>query len=243
MQRNPNWTRDELILALDLYRRDPSAVGNEHHPAVIALSALLNTLPLRPHAASTNFRNPSGVGMKLANFRALDPEASGAGLKAGGRLDKEVFDAFAHNPALLRQTADHIRAAGQALPPPIDASDEDDDAFEAEEGQLLTRSHIARERTPQLSRRKKQQVLKATGYLACEVCGFDFVATYGEHGEGFAECHHTKPVSELSPGDTTRSTDLAIVCANCHRMLHRHRPWKTIAELKALVEAHRATHQ
>jgi predicted HNH restriction endonuclease len=29
------------------------------------------------------------------------------------------------------------------------------------------------------------------------MCGFDFKDKYGELGEGFAECHHTIPVSEL----------------------------------------------
>jgi len=55
--------------------------------------------------------------------------------------------------------------------------------------------------------------------LECEVCGFDFFETYGERGNGFAECHHKLPLSH-----GTRSTylrDLAVVCANCHRMLHR----------------------
>jgi 5-methylcytosine-specific restriction protein A len=36
----------------------------------------------------------------------------------------------------------------------------------------------------------------------------------------------------LRPGTKTRLIDLALVCANCHRMLHRSRPWPTIAELR-----------
>ena len=33
-------------------------------------------------------------------------------------------------------------------------------------------------------------VLGEQGELAYEVCGFDFVAGYGELGSGLAECHH-----------------------------------------------------
>ena len=69
----------------------------------------------------------------------------------------------------------------------------------------------------------------------CEACGFDFEQTYGNLGKDFAECHHSKPVSELKPGEKTKLTDLRIVCANCHRMIHRVRPWKTVAQINALV--------
>jgi 5-methylcytosine-specific restriction protein A len=100
---------------------------------------------------------------------------------------------------------------------------------------MLTREHKFRERNRLLVNRKKQQALKATGGLECEVCAFDFFAIYGEIGRNFAECHHTLPISDLADARETRLSDLAIVCANCHRMLHRARPWKTIQALKKLL--------
>jgi len=45
-KRNPTWTRDELILALDLYLHEPAARGSKTHPAVIELSGVLNRLPI-----------------------------------------------------------------------------------------------------------------------------------------------------------------------------------------------------
>jgi hypothetical protein len=51
----------------------------------------------------------------------------------------------------------------------------------------------------------------------------------------FAECHPALPISDLAEACETRLSDLAIVCANCHPMLHRARPWKTGQELKKLV--------
>jgi 5-methylcytosine-specific restriction protein A len=79
--RNPPWTRDELILALDLYFR----LGRKHegpsHPEVMALSKALNTLPIHDNQQRADFRNPAGVAMKLANYLAIDPEYPGTGLR------------------------------------------------------------------------------------------------------------------------------------------------------------------
>jgi hypothetical protein len=50
-------------------------------------------------------------------------------------------------------------------------------------------------------------------------CGFDFAEFYGAIGERFAECHHVRPLHEGQRRTYLR--DLAILCANCHRMPHR----------------------
>jgi len=100
---------------------------------------------------------------------------------------------------------------------------------------LLTRKHLARERNRKLVIAKRKQALKKMGNLKCEVCEFDFSATYGSRGAGFIECHHTKPVATLTEGNRTHINDLALVCANCHRMIHRAKPWLAIEELKSLL--------
>ena len=102
------------------------------------------------------------------------------------------------------------------------------------EGRLLTRKHLARERNRKLVETKRKQVLKKLGKLECEVCGFNFGITYGIRGEGFIECHHTKPVATLSEGHKTHINDLALVCANCHRMIHRKKLWLTVEEMRAI---------
>jgi 5-methylcytosine-specific restriction protein A len=40
----------------------------------------------------------------------------------------------------------------------------------------------------------------------------------------------------------TTLDDLAVVCANCHRMLHK-RPWRTVPELRELLRSRRAAKQ
>ena len=58
------------------------------------------------------------------------------------------------------------------------------------------------------------------GRLICTVCDFDFLKFYGKRGKDFAEAHHMIPVSEMSEDASSKPEDMAIVCANCHRMLH-----------------------
>jgi hypothetical protein len=50
-----------------------------------------------------------------------------------------------------------------------------------------------------------------------------------------AEAHHTKPVETLVEGSKTKLEDLALLCANCHRMVHATRPWLTVNGLRHLL--------
>ncbi|HHT7166513.1 TPA: hypothetical protein ACTZ3T_002834 [Bacillus cereus] len=89
-KRNPKWTRDELILALDCYfRNNPIHISNKHEK-VIKLSEILNSLPIhedRPN--EEKFRNPHGVYMKRCNFLRFDPDYKGKGLERGSKLEKK----------------------------------------------------------------------------------------------------------------------------------------------------------
>ena len=109
---------------------------------------------------------------------------------------------------------------------------EDDESFP--EGKQLLKEHLVRERNPKLIQRAKELYKTKYGKLTCQVCGFDFEEEYGEIGKDYIEGHHTKPVSEMMDGEQSKPEDIAMVCANCHRMLHRRRPWLTIDELSKL---------
>ncbi len=78
------------------------------------------------------------------------------------------------------------------------------------------------------------------GRLLCEVkgCGFDFAQKYGELGELYAHVHHLKPLGERSAeGERTRLDDLAIVCANCHAMIHRRGQNLALEEIEKAIKA------
>jgi 5-methylcytosine-specific restriction protein A len=152
-------------------------------------------------------------------------------LDRGNKLEKVIWDEFSGDPVRLRKIVATIRSATVSdVPLP-----EDTEAFEAREGRVLTRLHTYRERDRTIVKRKKAAFIKAHGRLFCEACAFDFSAAYGTRGNGFIECHHTKPISELKPEESTHLADLALLCANCHRMIHATRPWWTMEELRAAL--------
>lgn len=206
---------------------------------VIELSDFLRRLPIFPkHVRSGNFRNVNSIMMKCGNFQYLDPEAPG-GLPAGSNLDKEVWKEFRNDEKALRRTADRLRsmanldeAAAEEIAE-MDLQDESDD-MEAAEGEAFYRLHRYRERNSALVRRKKSSVMEKVGKLSCEACGLDFEREYGEIGKGFIECHHSKRVADLLPGEKTKISDLILLCANCHRMIHRNGVM-SLAELKKII--------
>lgn len=111
---------------------------------------------------------------------------------------------------------------------------EDDAGFP--EGKLILKQHLVRERNSAVIKIAKQRFKERYGKLTCEVCEFDFNKHYGKIGEDYIEGHHTKPVSEMIDNEETKVEDIALVCANCHRMLHRKRPWLAVNELKELLK-------
>jgi hypothetical protein len=108
----------------------------------------------------------------------------------------------------------------------------------AREGLVAYRRHRVLERSPVLCRMKKEAVLRSAGRLSCEVCGFDFSERYGPLGDGFIECHHTTGLADGGERETT-TADLAVVCANCHRMIHRSTPMLSIEQLRDRLRAGR----
>jgi 5-methylcytosine-specific restriction protein A len=238
-RRNPPWSRDELVLALNLYFRVDRSSVSSTHPDVVALSALLNRLQLHGNAHRNGlYRNPNGVSMKLMNFLRCDPNYEGVGLARGGKLEQQIWDEYSGDREALEKAAASIAQAVDFLEGETQTQGVDDSGGFVEGG-VLEVVHRRRERSRMLVDRKKSAVVRETGFLRCEACGFDFQQFYGDLGEGFAECHHRSPLSDIAQSRTTLMADLAIVCANCHRMLHRKRPWMTVEELVATLALNR----
>jgi predicted HNH restriction endonuclease len=112
---------------------------------------------------------------------------------------------------------------------------QEDDELAFPEGKRVYQLHRTKERNSKIVTRVKVKKLKIDPLLRCEVCGFSFVEKFGELGMGFIEAHHMIPVSELSENTLTKEKDIVLVCSNCHRMLHRHRPWLSAVELKSVL--------
>lgn len=82
-----NWTREELIIAFNLYCKIPFSKTVKTNPKVIEVANLIG-------------RTSSSVAFKLGNFGSFDPELKKrgiVGLKNAGKLDKEIWDEFNAN--------------------------------------------------------------------------------------------------------------------------------------------------
>lgn len=233
--KNPKWSRDELIVTLDFYLCNYPKIPEKNSEEISNLSDMIRKILIKLEVPKdVNFRNKNGVYMKLMNFHHLNPNHLGDGLKRVSKLDQEIWNEFNADRTKLKKISDQICSAVTSNDPLT--NDEIIDEFEeAQEGRILTRLHQYRERDSKIIKKKKDCMLKAEGALECEGCGFDFKKTYGEHGLGFIECHHTKPVSEIKAGEKTTLNDLSIICSNCHKMIHRKRPWLTMDQLRKLI--------
>lgn len=241
--RNPDWSRDELILALHLYLAHRSSPPGKRHPKTTELSALLSKMHrLLGSVGTPTLRNPEGVYLKMMNFRAIDPQyvnQGKVGMKGGGALDRAVWNEFSGRADALALEADAIETAVRAAKANIVAGLPEPGDYEGDEGGVILALHKRYERDRKLVRLKKQAASEA-GALKCEVCTFDFKEAYGEIGSGFAEVHHRKPVHNMLSGSKTRLDDLAILCANCHRMAHRRAGTLPIEELAEIWSRQRA---
>lgn len=104
------------------------------------------------------------------------------------------------------------------------------------EGKERYRLHRSKERNMTLIKVAKEKYFEINQKLSCQVCDFSFEENYGKLGKGFIEAHHIFPISNLTSETPTKVEDIALVCSNCHRMLHRRRPWLAIDELNKIKE-------
>lgn len=237
--RNPKWHRDEIILALDLYFKLERKDIGANNPEIIELSKVLNKLPIHNKTIITEkFRNPNGVSLKLSNFLAIDPDYKGKGMGSYSKQDYLIFNEFVGHKDTLSDIALAIKCIlkGELLPELNNIENDEIESVGMKEGQTLYKYHKYKERNRTLVAKKKRHFLNKHKHLFCEICGFDFANAYGDLGNGFIECHHILPLSEVTKEQNTKLEDLSLVCANCHRMLHRNMG-VTIENLKEIIKA------
>jgi hypothetical protein len=109
-----DWTRDEIILAMDLYLTaeapDYGPFPDVGSPKVVVLSDLLKRLSAHPpERQGEKYRNPQGVYLKLMNLRAIQTDGA-HGMKAYSQLDAAVWREYVDNPSRLHSEAAAIRA-------------------------------------------------------------------------------------------------------------------------------------
>jgi len=100
------WTREELILALNLYLKLPFGKLDSRTPEIIHLGSIIG-------------RNANAVSMRLNNFASVDPYHQQRGIKGldGGKKQvKPIWDEFVHNRELLLFESEKILASREHIP-------------------------------------------------------------------------------------------------------------------------------
>jgi len=83
------WSRDELLIVLNLYHKLPFGKVSSRQPVIIDLAKKMG-------------RTPASISMKLGNLASFDPahQSRGVrGLTGASELDRTVWDEFHANPA------------------------------------------------------------------------------------------------------------------------------------------------
>jgi len=89
--RNANWSRDEHILAFNLYCQIPFGTIHMGNPRIIELAHILG-------------RSVGSVSFKLSNFARLDPSLLERGIRGnehGAKGEEEVWREFSEHPKAL----------------------------------------------------------------------------------------------------------------------------------------------
>jgi 5-methylcytosine-specific restriction protein A len=237
-RRNPRWSRDELMLALHLYMHYRQSPPSKTSKKVVELSEFLSAMCGKSKTLTT-FRNPSGVYMKLMNFRSLDPDFTLVGKRGLTRNNKDeqfVWNLYIDCIDHLDDLVVKIKSAVQfdVKETGIDLEDELE-IEDCEEGRVFTRMHRFRERNRKLITTFKDHYRKRHGELQCAGCDNDFSEKYGGLADRLIDVHHTKPVHTLNAGDKTSPKDLVLLCASCHRAVHAQKRWLTVAELRQQI--------
>jgi 5-methylcytosine-specific restriction protein A len=137
----------------------------------------------------------------------------------GGAGDALVWNEWAHRGHELEVVANAIVEESTRIGSTPAVPSVDDEDYSAPEGRLLLKLHRTRERNSLVGRKKKDAARKE-GLLICSICDFTPVLLYGPSADSSIECHHIVPLSALPETRMTRQSDLALVCANCHRTIH-----------------------
>lgn len=232
--RRIDWEWEEIVLACDLVYQNGWRQLDASDPRVRELSGILQRMSMHPlDIRLPSFRNFAGVAQKTRNIATEHPDYVGRP-SHGNKLDKIVLDEFRKDPEQMHRVAERLRQAATTDEPGNTSELVGDEYESVMEGRYLLRLHRVLERKPALREKKIRSVKASGGLLACEACQFDFEHTCGDRGQGFIECHHVEPLHET--GERPRNIhDLALLCSNCHRMIHRKPPWPTPAQLRDII--------
>ena len=209
---NIKFSRDEVILTLDVLYSSNGSRLSPNSQEINELSKQLNSLPIYPkEKRPPNFRNCVGVSHQIERFlhRVSDSTKS---WNVGG-LFFQVDSEYSERHDELHNVAEAIRRnSAYFLDYPFGDAMED---LGFQEGILLGHIHRLIE-----ARDSKKVALKER----CEICQIIPELIYKNCGALLSR-HLTIKPEELDWKTNYSNRDFITVCPNCHAALHRYRPW------------------
>lgn len=94
------WTREETIIAFNVYCKIPFKDSSKTHPMIVKYAEIIG-------------RSPSALNMKVGNLGRLDPklqERGIVGLAHGAKMEQEIWNEFYKNPDKLTYESECIIA-------------------------------------------------------------------------------------------------------------------------------------
>lgn len=235
------WTEEELILTLALYKVLTFGQMHGTNPKVIALSRILNELPLyKKDIRPENFRSIASVSLRLSNFRSCDPECNAKGLLSSGTgLFKEIFNKYYTKDKLLASAVADIEQKYDVniqhlISPDKPGNAQDKKKQKDEPDNNLYQLHKSKEIDSSFYRKVKECHYGKS--RTCSVCGMLLSNIYGKLGEDIMEYHCLKKFST----DKKASADVCIgdyiqVCPACHKLLDKHYGLIEYEDLKNII--------
>ncbi|NCB25243.1 MAG: hypothetical protein EOM12_06890 [Verrucomicrobiae bacterium] len=216
---NARWTRDEVILGLDVLFSTGGKNLSQESEAIVELSDLLNSLPLIPPSErGETFRNPAGVSSQLSRFQwSLNLNDRRARVNS---LFYIVYDEFKDDMLLLSRIAASIRRNRSFVVQNVISTFSFPEETFFQEGILLYTLHRYLEH--------HWGVRFSKEHPHCSLCAINPESVYilGDDAM-FLEPHLLTPPQDMEPEMRFSENDFVIVCPNCHKFLHLLRPWRS----------------
>ena len=228
------WTRDELILVLDLYLSNREAHYKIPQDMLAQYSMLLRNMHGTNDDENPKFRSPQSIAMRLENYASLDEywlRRSRKGLRSGSTGDfRKIWAEFFEHP-------EEVAALAREIKESLKSSQKVEEISESEpvlEGRRVLRIHYSRERKPH-RQKKITSFIKVHGRLFCECCGTTASKYEETIRQKVFEVHHDVPLALASEQVVTNIEDLSVLCAICHRAIHGYEVVPPVDEMRKML--------
>jgi predicted HNH restriction endonuclease len=222
--------RSAILLGADLRRTDLSNADlGEANLGGDIWDGTARTEELRANLWDANLSGANLKDAKIAEEQLEGVKSLQGAILPDGTISSSSVAKDAEESGLLSDdavnppvTAEESRSA---------ASDSDVGVQEAVEGRVYTTEVTFRRRNRALIETKKAQ---SDGH--CEACGFCFEDHYGGLAKDCLVAHHINPIAHRTRPSMTSLDDIALLCPNCHAVVHTQDPPLSLEEVREMLK-------